>query len=94
MFFFRNISTNCTRPAMTRMKATVCMKPSPRLYQQELIDGVAQGGGQTHHEGHGCAHTDSGVDLLGHAHKGADAQKLGEDKVIGQDSAKGDGQQF
>ena len=31
MFFLRNISTNCTRPAMTRMKATVCMKPSPRL---------------------------------------------------------------
>ena len=60
---------------------------------QHHVDQVAECGGQTHNEGHGGAHTDGRVDLLGHAQEGADAQELGKDEVIGQNSAKRDGEQ-
>ena len=60
---------------------------------EDQVHQVAECGGQTHNEGHGRAHAHGGVDLLGHAQEGAAAQELGKDKVIGQDSAKRNGEQ-
>ena len=37
------------------------------------------------------AHAQGGVHLPGDAHKGADAQELGQDKVIDQDCTDGNG---
>src|SRR5699024_7471256 len=54
---------------------------------ENQVDAVAGGRGQGHDEGNGHAHAQGGVDLLGHAHEGADAVELHQDELLGQQSA-------
>ena len=60
------------------------------LAVQKLVDGPVHSGGHTHYEDNCHAHAQSGFNLLGHAHKGADDQELGQDEVVNQNRAQGD----
>ena len=44
--------------------------------------GQQMAGGHAHDEDNGHAHAQCGLHLLGHAHEGADAQELGQDKLL------------
>ena len=58
-----------------------------------MVDRPVHGRGHAHDEDNGHAHAQCGLNFLGNAHEGADAQELGQDEVVDQDCAQCDRKQ-
>ena len=61
---------------------------------QNQVNTIANGRSQGHNEGNSHAHAQSGIDLLGNAHEGADTVELHQNKVLAQKGSNQDAQNF